>query len=281
VISVVRDVGNKTYDMFHQIVLQPWMGQGTSNTVRDFEYNTGLCPEGEWKDVPICSRYACTQWDATQEKCIGEWVVGSDGHVLCETFVYRPACVGSFLGNSFSSCNRLPCTNNLHNASVTFNYTSWDGFGGPGTLSSGGMHHGRGGELRLGPGDFSSHAVLLGWHHGNICVKKGAGPPPAPTEVSVTTIAYVLHGARNQNLRVTLTVARAENTPVAGASVRFTLLNATTGRTWNGSGTTDSNGQVSLNVNNAPNGTYRTTVNSVTASGLDWDGHTPENAFVK
>jgi PKD repeat protein len=107
-------------------------------------------------------------------------------------------------------------------------------------------------------------------------------PPPAST-VKVGSIVYSTHGGRNNNqhLTVTLTVVDTGDAPVAGAVVSFTLLNTTTDRIWNSTATTGSNGQVSLNVNNAPNGTYTTTVNSITASGMEWDGITPTNSFTK
>jgi hypothetical protein len=175
VVSLVQQHGSSsTYDMFHQIVLWPWMGEeaGGDPNYRDYDYNDGLCAVGDRKDVPVCMEYN----DA------GE----------CLNLVYRPACVGDFLGTSDIRCNNLPCTNTLHNAEVTFDYSSWKANGY--TLSDGGMHHGRGGELRPGEGEFAGHALLFGWHHGNICVKTGGSAPEptapaAPSELTATAVS--------------------------------------------------------------------------------------------
>jgi PKD repeat protein len=107
-------------------------------------------------------------------------------------------------------------------------------------------------------------------------------PPAASNTVSVARIAYTTHGGRNNNqhLTVTLTVVDADDGPVAGAEVSFTLRHET-GRVWNRTATTGSNGQVSLTVNSAPTGSYTTTVGSVTGSGMEWDEVTPVNSFTK
>jgi hypothetical protein len=179
VVSVVEKKGTRTYNMFHQIVLQPWMGQGSSTQERDFGHNEGLCPEDQWKNVPICSRYACREWETVdgEEKCKGDnWITGEDGHVLCEMFVYRPACVGSFLGTSSMSCNKLPC--DTRNAKVNLDFGTWAGFG---THASGNLNHGYEGVLREGTGQFASPALLFGWHHGSLCVQyDGIVQPPGP-----------------------------------------------------------------------------------------------------
>jgi PKD repeat protein len=108
-----------------------------------------------------------------------------------------------------------------------------------------------------------------------------SAPPPAST-VAVGSIVYTTHGGRNNNqhLTVTITVVDATGAQVAGALVDFTLRD-TTGRVWNSTATTGSSGQVSLTVNNAPNGTYTTLVNSITASAMTWDGITPANSFTR
>lgn len=107
-------------------------------------------------------------------------------------------------------------------------------------------------------------------------------PPPEGT-VSVSSIAYSGSGGPQQNrhLQVTITLVDDGGNPVAGASVSATLLNQSTGATWNRSGTSGSNGTFSFQLNNAPSGCYTTTVTDVSADGLDWDGQTPENDHCK
>jgi hypothetical protein len=197
-VSVVSPAGKNTYDMFHQIVLQPWMGPGDGeNTVRDWSYNEGLCEEQQL--VPVCTLYKCKVWGTDNEgkDVCEEWDVGADGHVECEAdkWVYRPACVGSFRGTSSMSCNKLPCDSNLHRAQVTFDLNSWVGFGT--LLDGGGIHHGRGGELREGSGDFAEHVLLYGWHHGNLCVKTDGGvQPPGPDPELVASFTYSCSNTR-------------------------------------------------------------------------------------
>jgi hypothetical protein len=101
--------------------------------------------------------------------------------------------------------------------------------------------------------------------------------------VSVTSISYSGHGgpASNRHLTVTVWVEDDNDVAVSGASVSITLQNKTTGASWNTSGTTGSNGSVGFTLNNAPNGTYETTVMDVSASGLTWDGVTPANSYTK
>ncbi len=48
-----------------------------------------------------------------------------------------------------------------------------------------------------------------------------------------------------------------------------------------GTGTTDALGEMTYRMNDAPSGTYTTTVTGVTATGLTWDGTTPPNSFDK
>jgi hypothetical protein len=181
-VSVTEPAGRNTYNMFHQVVLQPWMGPGAGDTaVRDWSYNEGLCEVQQL--VPVCTLYK------------EEWQVGPDGHVECDKWVYRPACVGSFRGTSSISCNKLPCDSNLHRAQVTFDLGSWDGFGT--LLDGGGIHHGREGELRAGSGDFAGHALLYGWHHGNLCVKTDGGvQPPGPDPELVAGFTYSCNNTR-------------------------------------------------------------------------------------
>jgi serine protease len=114
----------------------------------------------------------------------------------------------------------------------------------------------------------------------------GSTPPPPPpttaTTASVVSITYKLQGGKGQarDLVVTLTVKDNLGNAVSGASVSIRLnLNGSPVAT--ATGTTSSSGVVSFVYRNAPSGTYTTTVTSLTASGLTWDGVTPSNGFTK
>jgi hypothetical protein len=101
------------------------------------------------------------------------------------------------------------------------------------------------------------------------------------TTVSVSSITYATYGGKDKkkNLQVTVALRDNLNAAVAGASVSIALTNTT--KTWNSTGTTGTNGAVTFTLSNAPSGDYTTTVNSVAATGLTWDGKTPANSFTK
>jgi serine protease len=109
-----------------------------------------------------------------------------------------------------------------------------------------------------------------------------ASAPGVATTATVSSITYKTQGGRNQNkdLIVTLTVKNNLGAAVAGASVSGRLHR-------NGSSvgtftvTTSTAGTASFSYKNAPSGTYTTTITSLTASGLIWDGVTPPNSFTK
>ncbi len=102
------------------------------------------------------------------------------------------------------------------------------------------------------------------------------------TTVSVSSITYATSGGNDGKKHLQANVALVDNhgNAVAGASVSITLTN-NSGGTWNGTGTTGTNGTVTFTKNNAPSGTYTTTVTNVTAVVLTWDGVTPPNSFTK
>ncbi len=102
------------------------------------------------------------------------------------------------------------------------------------------------------------------------------------TTVGVVSVNYSTNGGKNNNqhLSVTLTVADNFGNKVSGASVSIQLTRD--GKlVASGTGTSGSNGTVTFTLNNAPKGTYTTTVTNVFASGLTWDGVTPANSFTK
>jgi subtilisin len=106
--------------------------------------------------------------------------------------------------------------------------------------------------------------------------------PELGTLVSVTSIDYSTSGGRlnDRHLHVTLTLLNDLGNPVANASVSINLNRDGTLYS-SANGTTGSNGTVTFSFNNAPSGEYTTVVTGVTASGLVWDGVTPDNSFEK
>lgn len=113
-------------------------------------------------------------------------------------------------------------------------------------------------------------------------------PTPSPTPipgdtVSVNSVNYSTSGGRNADKHLSSTINLIDNTgnPVSGASLSMTLRNSTTGQSWNGSGTTGTDGGITFTLASAPSGTYETSVISITAGSLTWDGITPPNSFTK
>jgi len=108
---------------------------------------------------------------------------------------------------------------------------------------------------------------------------------PAPTEAtiaSVNSINYATSGGKNNDKHLSVTVAVVDNlgSSVMSASVSI-ILSHDSGKSWNGDGTTGTNGTVTFSLRNAPSGCYETTVTNVVAEGLTWDGLTPTNGICK
>jgi hypothetical protein len=79
-------------------------------------------------------------------------------------------------------------------------------------------------------------------------------------------------------LNITVTVTNNLGGPVANATVAIGVsLNGTAYAT--GSGVTGANGQVEFTLDDAPPGTYRTTVNRLKATGLTSTGEVPANSY--
>jgi hypothetical protein len=78
----------------------------------------------------------------------------------------------------------------------------------------------------------------------------------------VESISYQTSGGRNndRHLTVTVAIADADGHPAAGVSVEVVVANTTTGASWQGTSTTDSNGNASFSINNHPAGCYETDV---------------------
>ena len=107
-----------------------------------------------------------------------------------------------------------------------------------------------------------------------------------PTAVYVVqpsgTNGYSVSGGKNNNANLTVQVVLVDGVgrAVARASVSTTLYR--NGAAYgSASATTDSTGTGTFVARNAPAGTYTTTVTSVTATGLTWDGQTPLNSYPK
>ena len=108
---------------------------------------------------------------------------------------------------------------------------------------------------------------------------------PAPTEAtiaSVNSISYATSGGKNSDKHLSVTAAVVDNlgSPVMSASVSITLSHDS-GTSWNGTGTTGTNGTITFTLKNAPSGCYKTAVTNVVAEGLTWDGLTPTNGICK
>jgi len=110
-------------------------------------------------------------------------------------------------------------------------------------------------------------------------------PPSTSPTVVVNAITYSTSGGSNGKKHLLVTVSTKDNqgtpgNPVVGASVSIDLLfNSTVQGSY--AGTTGTTGTVTFTRNNAPLGTYTTTVTAVTAAGLTWDNVTPLNSFTK
>lgn len=105
----------------------------------------------------------------------------------------------------------------------------------------------------------------------------------APANVaSVTSINYATSGGKNgdKDLNITVQVNNDQGAVVSGATVSISLSRNGTPIA-SGTATTGTYGTVTFKLNNAASGTYSTTVTSVTAPGLTWDGNTPPNLFSK
>ena len=101
---------------------------------------------------------------------------------------------------------------------------------------------------------------------------------PASSTSMVSSIGYSRQGGRNRtkNLIVTSTVKNNLGQVVSGATVTLVVSN-TNGSSGTMSAVTDSTGRASMTWRNAPMVCYTSVVNKLVASGLTWDGATPNN----
>ena len=100
-----------------------------------------------------------------------------------------------------------------------------------------------------------------------------ADAPVPGTTVGVSAISYSTSGGKNgdKNLRVTISVADDQGAAVASASVSIRLSNSTTEQSWTGTASTGTNGSVTFQLRNAPDGLYSTIITGIAAADLDWD----------
>jgi subtilisin family serine protease len=103
-----------------------------------------------------------------------------------------------------------------------------------------------------------------------------------PAIATVSNIQYFTEGGknRNQHLRIVVVLVDDFGNPVVDVSISIELylnniLYASP------TGITRIDGMVAFKANNIPSGTYTTTVVGVSASGLIWDGISPENTYIK
>ena len=103
------------------------------------------------------------------------------------------------------------------------------------------------------------------------------------TVSSVESIVYDTTGGKNddKHLLITISIVDDLGAEVAGANVSISISSDTSKIGWAGSATTGTDGTITFQLSNARGGTYTTTINDVTASGLTWDGVTPPNSFTK
>ena len=117
----------------------------------------------------------------------------------------------------------------------------------------------------------------------SISVTVGAPPPPADLNMAVDSVSYSGKGGKqgDKHLLITISLADDSGAAVSGARVSISVENTTLVSSWDRSGTSGTDGSVTLSVTNAPTGHYVTAVMDVVASGLVWDGITPTNEFTK
>jgi hypothetical protein len=118
-------------------------------------------------------------------------------------------------------------------------------------------------------------------HSITVTVSNATAPSEGDT-ASVASVTYETAGGYRNDLDLYITVQVEDDlgNPVAGAS--FTSAIYLNGRIYRAlSGRTDAGGSAVLRVTRAPAGSYRTRITALSASGLTWDGVTPQNGFTK
>ena len=115
---------------------------------------------------------------------------------------------------------------------------------------------------------------------GNVASASVSVTVGSPTQPTAAIVSSILYGMLGPNLLVTVELDNEFGGAVAGAAVSVEMYEWLWGNgPWNANGTTDAQGKVQFQLSNAPWGCYITTVKSVVANGLTWNGVTPQNSF--
>ncbi len=102
-------------------------------------------------------------------------------------------------------------------------------------------------------------------------------PEPTPVVSSVRQIVYELAGGKNNDKHLLVTIhVVADESDLSGVDVSISLSNDKFRKGWSGSGTTEGDGTVTFQLNNARSGCYTTILNSVT-SDPSWDRTQPQD----
>jgi len=103
-------------------------------------------------------------------------------------------------------------------------------------------------------------------------------PEPTPGVSSVKKIAYGLAGGKNNDKHLLITIhGVADESCLSGVDVSISLSNDKFRKGWSGSGTTEGDGTITFQLNNARSGCYTTILKSVT-SDPSWDEAQPQDA---
>jgi len=103
-------------------------------------------------------------------------------------------------------------------------------------------------------------------------------PEPTPGVSNVKQIVYGLAGGKNNDKHLLITIhIVADESDLSGVDVSISLSNDKFRKGWSGSGTTEGDGTVTFQLNNARSGCYTTILNSV-SSDPSWDGTQPQDA---
>ena len=99
--------------------------------------------------------------------------------------------------------------------------------------------------------------------------------------LSVASISYATHGGADGNEHLNVSVSDGDGGPVRDASVQVRIDNVSIRQAWMLEGVTAEDGRATLSLMSAPPGAYRTTVTSLRAEALTWDGVLLPSAFRK
>ena len=95
-----------------------------------------------------------------------------------------------------------------------------------------------------------------------------------PPTVTVASVEYSTNGGRSNDKDLSVSIRLAE--PIADVAVTATVSGPSS---MTGTVTTDTAGIATLRIRNHRSGCYTTTISSVDAPGLVWDGVTPPNGY--